>query len=87
MCARFEQRGVDSSIDGSLYSFRRSLSVTLQDCVVGSGGKSVGYLAHGTATDFMFEKLGVPVTSTWEIFGDLQVSVEGESPRGPAGER
>ena len=28
-------------------------------CAVGSGGKSVGYLAHGTATDFMYERLKV----------------------------
>lgn len=40
--------------------------------VVGSGGKSVGYLAHGTATDYMFETLKVPVAYTWEIFGDMK---------------
>lgn len=40
--------------------------------VVDSGGKGVGYLAHGTATDYMFEKLKVPITYTWEIFGDLK---------------
>lgn len=39
-------------------------------CAVGSGGKSVGYLAHGTATDYMYEKLHVPLPFTWEIFGD-----------------
>lgn len=43
--------------------------------IVGSGGKSVGYLAHGTATDYMFEKLGVPVTFTWEIYGDEKVRI------------
>eukprot|EP00199_Chlamydomonas_sp_CCMP681_P000620 CAMPEP_0119105008 /NCGR_PEP_ID=MMETSP1180-20130426/3080_1 /TAXON_ID=3052 ORGANISM="Chlamydomonas cf sp, Strain CCMP681" /NCGR_SAMPLE_ID=MMETSP1180 /ASSEMBLY_ACC=CAM_ASM_000741 /LENGTH=496 /DNA_ID=CAMNT_0007089929 /DNA_START=150 /DNA_END=1637 /DNA_ORIENTATION=- len=43
-----------------------------QTCVVGSGGKSVGYLAHGTATDYMFEKLKVPLPFTWEIYGDMQ---------------
>lgn len=31
------------------------------------------YLAHGTATDYMFEKLKVPLPYTWEIFGDFQV--------------
>ena len=31
-------------------------------CVVGSGGKSVGYLAHGTATDWMFKVRQVPRT-------------------------
>jgi hypothetical protein len=39
-------------------------------CIVGSGGASVGYLAHGTATDYMFTKLDVPVAMTWEIYGD-----------------
>lgn len=40
-------------------------------CAVGSGGKSVGYLAHGTATDYMYDVAGVPMSFTWEIFGDL----------------
>jgi hypothetical protein len=40
-------------------------------CVVGSGGASVGYLAHGTATDYMYEVLNIPVAMTWEIYGDL----------------
>lgn len=40
-------------------------------CVVGSGGASVGYLAHGTATDYMYEILNIPVAMTWEIYGDL----------------
>ena len=39
-------------------------------CAVGSGGKSVGYLAHGTATDHMYATQGVPVAYTWEIYGD-----------------
>ncbi|GAX73367.1 hypothetical protein CEUSTIGMA_g820.t1 [Chlamydomonas eustigma] len=47
-----------------------------KDCVVGSGGKSVGYLAHGTATDYMFEKLKVPLPFTWEIFGDLDAAYD-----------
>ena len=41
-------------------------------CAVGSGGRSVGYLAHGTATDYMYEVLGVPLSFTWEIYGDLK---------------
>ncbi|DBB11886.1 TPA: hypothetical protein ACH3X3_006032 [Trebouxia sp. C0006] len=41
-------------------------------CAVGSGGKSVGYLAHGTATDYMYDVAGVPMSFTWEIFGDLK---------------
>ena len=41
-------------------------------CTVGSGGASVGYLAHGTATDYMYERLHIPIAMTWEIFGDLK---------------
>jgi hypothetical protein len=41
-----------------------------RSCIVGSGGASVGYLAHGTATDYMYETLHVPVAMTWEIYGD-----------------
>lgn len=29
-----------------------------------------GYLAHGTATDYMYEKLKIPLAFTWEIYGD-----------------
>lgn len=29
-----------------------------------------GYLAHGTATDYMHDILGVPFSFTWEIYGD-----------------
>lgn len=43
-------------------------------CAVGSGGKSVGYLAHGTATDYMYDVAGVPMSFTWEIFGDLNAT-------------
>lgn len=43
-------------------------------CAVGSGGKSVGYLAHGTATDYMYDVAGVPMSFTWEIFGDLNAA-------------
>jgi len=39
-------------------------------CAVGSGGKSVGYLAHGTATDYIFERLKIPLVFTWEIYGN-----------------
>lgn len=28
------------------------------------------YLAHGTATDYMWEELHVPMPFTWEIYGD-----------------
>lgn len=30
------------------------------------------YLAHGTATDYMFEGLHVPMAFTWEIYGDFK---------------
>ena len=41
-------------------------------CVVGGGGKGVGYLAHGTATGLRLRSQRVPVTFTWEIYGDQQ---------------
>ena len=28
------------------------------------------YLAHGTATDYMFDVLHIPLPFTWEIYGD-----------------
>ncbi|CAM6103817.1 unnamed protein product [Calypogeia fissa] len=40
-------------------------------CVIGSGGDAVGYLAHGTATDYMYDMLRVPMAFTWEIYGDM----------------
>ncbi|CAL5228382.1 g11505 [Coccomyxa viridis] len=43
-------------------------------CAVGSGGKSVGYLAHGTATDYMYDRLNVPLSLTWEIYGDTEAT-------------
>ncbi|KAI5062091.1 hypothetical protein GOP47_0022630 [Adiantum capillus-veneris] len=45
-------------------------------CVIGSGGSSVGYLAHGTATDYMYEVLGVPLAFTFEIYGDMEAPNE-----------
>ena len=41
-------------------------------CVVGGGGKGVGYLAHGTATDYVYVMQKTPVTYTWEIYGDTK---------------
>ncbi|KAL5557743.1 hypothetical protein UlMin_033954 [Ulmus minor] len=49
----------------------------LQDhrrCIIGSGGTSVGYLAHGTATDFMYDIAKVPMSFTFEIYGDQKAS-------------
>ncbi|XP_031254636.1 metallocarboxypeptidase A-like protein TRV_02598 [Pistacia vera] len=43
-------------------------------CMIGSGGGSVGYLAHGTATDYMFDVVRVPMAFTFEIYGDNTAS-------------
>ncbi|KAL5778356.1 hypothetical protein ACOSP7_011282 [Xanthoceras sorbifolium] len=43
-------------------------------CMIGSGGGSVGYLAHGTATDYMFDVVRVPMAFTFEIYGDAETS-------------
>ncbi|GAB2232454.1 hypothetical protein Droror1_Dr00011487 [Drosera rotundifolia] len=45
-------------------------------CMVGSGGGSVGYLAHGTATDYMYEIAKVPMAFTFEIYGDGSASAK-----------
>lgn len=39
-------------------------------CMMGSGGGSVGYLAHGTATDYIYDITKVPMAFTFEIYGD-----------------
>ena len=44
-------------------------------CSVGSGGGTVGYLAHGTLTDYLHD-VGIPIASTWEIYGDEKASFE-----------
>ncbi|CAI9117085.1 OLC1v1018413C1 [Oldenlandia corymbosa var. corymbosa] len=43
-------------------------------CLIGSGGGSVGYLAHGTATDYMYDVVRVPMAFTFEIYGDTAAS-------------
>ncbi|KAG6644720.1 mast cell carboxypeptidase A-like [Carya illinoinensis] len=43
-------------------------------CVIGSGGGSVGYLAHGTATDFIYDVVKVPMAFTFEIYGNRAAS-------------
>jgi hypothetical protein len=45
-------------------------------CAVGSGGKEVGYLAHGTVTDYMHDVLNIPISSTWEIYGDMNAAFD-----------
>ncbi|KAJ9535066.1 hypothetical protein OSB04_un001862 [Centaurea solstitialis] len=44
-------------------------------CVVGGGGGSVGYVAHGTTTDYMFDVAKIPMTFTFEIYGDDKADV------------
>jgi len=36
-------------------------------CLGGSGGGSVGYLAHGTTTDYMYDIAKVPMPFTFEV--------------------
>lgn len=43
-------------------------------CMIGSGGGSVGYLAHGTATDYMYDIAKVPMAFTFEIYGNEAAS-------------
>ncbi|XP_066317675.1 uncharacterized protein [Miscanthus floridulus] len=45
-------------------------------CLVGSGGGSVGYLAHGTTTDYMYDIAKVPMPFTFEIYGDEKASTD-----------
>ncbi|KAJ0966894.1 hypothetical protein J5N97_023811 [Dioscorea zingiberensis] len=66
--------------DGLISHLMRSLLEDLnhhhcQDkCLVGSGGGSVGYLAHGTSTDYMHDIVKVPMAFTFEIYGDSAAS-------------
>ncbi|XP_042467659.1 uncharacterized protein LOC122050852 [Zingiber officinale] len=43
-------------------------------CLVGSGGGLVGYLAHGTTTEYMYDAIKVPMAFTFEIYGDPEAS-------------
>ncbi|XP_010482001.1 PREDICTED: uncharacterized protein LOC104760740 isoform X2 [Camelina sativa] len=43
-------------------------------CMIGSGGGSVGYLAHGTATDYIYDVVKAPMAFTFEIYGDNQTT-------------
>lgn len=66
--------------DGSPSRRMRSLLSELNQvhchkrCMIGSGGGSVGYLAHGTATDYMYDIVKVPMAFTFEIYGDSTAS-------------
>ncbi|XP_022718019.1 metallocarboxypeptidase A-like protein MCYG_01475, partial [Durio zibethinus] len=46
-------------------------------CMNGSGGGSVGYLTRGTATDYMYDVVRVPMAFTFEIYGDGTASTIG----------
>lgn len=41
------------------------------------------YLAHGTATDYMWQELHVPVPMTWEVYGDQKAHFEVREAPGP----
>ena len=43
-------------------------------CVVGSGGLGVGYLAHGTATDYVFLQQRAPVAGGLSIYSHTQIT-------------
>ncbi|XP_020961724.1 carboxypeptidase A6 isoform X2 [Arachis ipaensis] len=62
----------NTTLDGLLLKRMNSLLEEVNNlhfqkrCVVGSGGGSVGYFAHGTATDFMYDVVRVPMSFTFE---------------------
>ena len=41
-------------------------------CEIGSGGATVGYKAHGTVVDYLWEEAKVPFPMTWEVMGDTK---------------
>lgn len=65
--------GIPSQIMKSLLKELNHLHLK-DHCLIGSGGGSVGYLAHGTATDYMYDIGRVPMAFTLEIYGDLKAS-------------
>ncbi|KAF6256287.1 hypothetical protein COO60DRAFT_132374 [Scenedesmus sp. NREL 46B-D3] len=65
-----------SDARAALRILQRIKELSCSQCVVGSGGHSVGYLAHGTGTDYMYEVLGIPMSFTWEIYGDENATFE-----------
>jgi len=36
---------------------------------VGAAGKEVGYLCPGTCLDYAYDKVNVPYSFAWEIYG------------------
>ena len=43
-------------------------------CEIGSGGATVGYKAHGTIVDYLWEEAKVPFPMTWEVMGDTEAA-------------
>ena len=43
-------------------------------CEIGSGGATVGYRAHGTIVDYLYEHEKVPFPMTWEVMGDTKAA-------------
>ena len=43
-------------------------------CQIGSGGATVGYRAHGTVVDYLYEHEKVPFPMTWEVMGDTKAA-------------
>ena len=43
-------------------------------CEIGSGGATVGYRAHGTVVDYLYEHEKVPFPMTWEVMGDTKAA-------------
>ncbi|CAI5533550.1 unnamed protein product [Closterium sp. Naga37s-1] len=64
--------GVDANTLAAMHSLLERLDASHcgARCVIGSGGGFVGYFAHGTATDWMYDVLRVPLAFTFETFGD-----------------
>ncbi|GJP76341.1 hypothetical protein CLOP_g6799 [Closterium sp. NIES-67] len=64
--------GVDAATLAAMHSLLERLDAAHCGgrCVIGSGGGFVGYFAHGTATDWMYDVLQVPLVFTFETFGD-----------------
>lgn len=83
MCAVFmpyDHIGVmpnGTSADAQLEILKQLKSEHLRsECAYGPGGKTVGYVAHGTGTDYMYTVLHVPLAFTWEIYGDTTAPYE-----------
>ncbi|CAI5487737.1 unnamed protein product [Closterium sp. Naga37s-1] len=65
--------GVDANTLAAMHSLLERLDAAHcgARCVIGSGGGFVGYFAHGTATDWMYDVLRVPLAFTFESLHPL----------------